>query len=49
MWAKVLAWAIKIGGAVYRWVVANKSLILKWIGWGWTFIEITIEIIQRAF
>lgn len=49
MWAKVLAWAIKIGGAVYRWVVANKGLILKWISWTWTFVEITVEILKRVF
>jgi hypothetical protein len=49
MWAKVLAWAIKIGGAVYRWVVANKSLILKWISWGLTFWEICQKILDKVF
>lgn len=49
MWARILAWAIALGGLVLRWVQANSGLILKWIGWGWTFVEICVEILRRVF
>ena len=49
MWSRILTWAVNVGGAVYRWVVANKGLILKWIGSSWPFVEIINAILKRVF
>lgn len=49
MWGKIVAWALKYGPIVYRWVIAHKSTILKWISWGLSFWEIIKKILDAVF